>query len=95
MKAIWTVSGQRLKAAQPQEWHVEPMEISPQQIGINKMNRKDETAFTHYTEIADAKQIDVRRMQAEMALSMFRAIGGTLGKAFNRTPHSEGAQVLD
>ena len=59
------------------------------------MNRQDETAFTHYTEIADAKQIDVRRMQAEMALWILRLIGGTLGKAFNRTPHSEGAQVLD
>lgn len=95
MKAIWTVSGQRLKAAQPQEWHVEPMEISPQQIRINKMNRQDETAFTHYTEIADAKQIDVRRMQAEMALSILRVIGGTLGKVFKRSPHCEGVRALD
>ena len=95
MKAIWTVSGQRLKAEQPQEWHVELMEIIPRHYRRNEMNRQDETAFTHYTEITDGKQIDVRRMQAEVALSIFRGIGGMLGKAFSRTPHSERAQVLD
>jgi len=59
------------------------------------MNPQDETAFTHYTQITDAKQIDVRRMQAEVALSILRGIGATLGKVFKRSPHSEGVQVLD
>ena len=59
------------------------------------MNRQDETAFSHYTEITDAKQIDVRRMQAEVALSILRGIGATLGIVFKRSPRSEGVQVLD
>ena len=59
------------------------------------MNRQDETAFTHYTEITETKQIDVRRMQAEVAKSMLRGIGATLGKMFNRSPRNEGVQGLD
>ena len=59
------------------------------------MNRQDETAFTHYTEITDAKQNDVRRMQAEVALSIVRAVGAMLGKVFKRSPNSKGVQVLD
>lgn len=59
------------------------------------MNRQDETAFAHYIDIADAKKIEVRRMQAEVALSIFRAIGLMLGKVFQRSPHSEGVRVLD
>ena len=59
------------------------------------MNRQDETAFNHYTEISDAKQIDVRRMQAEMTLSILRGISALLGKVFRRSPRSAGAQLLD
>mgnify|MGYP001820760068 CR=1 FL=1 len=59
------------------------------------MYRQNETAFTHYTEITDAKQIDVRKMQAEVALSILRTIGATLRKVFKRSPRSKGVQVLD
>ena len=89
------VSGQHLKAEQPQEWQVELKQIIPRHIRRNEMNRLDETAFTHYTEIADAKQIDVRRMQAEVALSILRAIGAMLGKVFKRSPLSKCVQVSD
>ncbi len=38
------------------------------------MNRQHETAFTHYTEITEAKQTDVRMMQAAVARSILRSI---------------------
>ena len=57
------------------------------------MNRQHETAFTHYTEITDAKQLDVRRMQTEMAITIVRVIGATLGKVFKRSRHSKDVQV--
>lgn len=59
------------------------------------MNHQHESPFTHYTEIADAKQFDVRRMQAEVALSILRAIGAMVGKVFKRSAHSKGVQVID
>lgn len=57
------------------------------------MNHHDETAFTHFTEIAEAKQVDVRRMQAEVAKSILRGIGAMLGKLFKRSRHFKGVQV--
>ena len=59
------------------------------------MNRQDETPFTRYTEITEAKQKDVRRMQAEVALSIFRTIVATLRRLLKRSPQSEGVQALD
>ena len=46
------------------------------------MNRQDAFTFTHYTEITDAKQQDVRKLQAELTLSILRGIGSALRKAF-------------
>ena len=59
------------------------------------MNRKIETVFTHYTKITEAKQIDVRRMQSEVAFSLFRAIGAKLGQVFKQSPHDDGVHELD
>jgi hypothetical protein len=95
MKPIWTVSGQHLKAEQQQKWHVQPKEHIPRHIRRNEMNRQDETAFTRFTEITEAKQNEVRRMQTEVTLSIFRAIVATLRRVLRRSPHSEGVQVLD
>ena len=95
MKAIWTVSGQQLKAEQLREWHVEIKELFPRHIRRNDMNRQDEIAFTHFTEIAEANRTEVRRLQAEVVLSILRAIGATLGRVFKRRPHHENMPVTD
>jgi hypothetical protein len=95
MTPIWTVSGQHLKAEQPQEWHLQPKDNIPRHIRRNEMNRQDETAFTRYTEITEAKQNEVRRMQTEVTLSIFRAIVATLRRVLKRSQHSEGVQALD
>ena len=50
------------------------------------MNRHDAYTFAHYTEIAEAKRHDVRRLQAEMTLSILRSLGTTIRKAFRRVP---------
>lgn len=59
------------------------------------MNNHDETPFTHFNEIAEAKQVDVRRMQAEVVKSLLRGIGAMLRKLFKGSRHFKGVQVSD
>ena len=59
------------------------------------MNRHDAYTFAHYTEIAEAKRHDVRRLQAEMTLSILRSLGTTIRKAFRRVLRSNQIGSLD
>lgn len=59
------------------------------------MNANDKTAFTTFTEIAEAKRPNVRKMQAEMMRSMLRALCAPLRKVVKRTPQHVELQVLD
>lgn len=59
------------------------------------MNDHDEATFTHFTEIAEAKQVDVRRIQAQVAKSLLRGIGEMLRKLFKGSRHFKGVQVSD
>jgi hypothetical protein len=59
------------------------------------MNRQDAFTFTHYTDITEARQLDVRRLQAEMILSMLRGLGTAKGKIFRRVLRSNQVGGLD
>lgn len=59
------------------------------------MTRRENHILTHYTDIAEARQRDIRRQQAEMARTLFRFLGAAIRKAFTRRPGSDRARGVD
>jgi hypothetical protein len=95
MEVFWTVSGQRQKALQGRQWQTDLKKHSPFQLRRKQMNRQRQNAFTHYSEVTDAKQLDVRKMQVAVALSILRKFGQIFSKVFNRSSHGTGEQLVD
>jgi len=56
---------------------------------------QDAYIFTHYTEYMEAKQRDVRRLQAETTRSFLRRIGAAIGRALGWVQRDDGAPRLN
>ena len=59
------------------------------------MTPQETYILTHYTEIAETKQRDVRRIQAETALSILQSVVAAMVKGLRRAPHRKEVQELD
>lgn len=59
------------------------------------MNQQDAFIFSHYTEITESKQRDIRRLKAEVAHTSLRVLGTAIRKAFRRVTRGNKMLSLD
>jgi hypothetical protein len=99
MNEIWPASGRGLKAEGAKGWHLEYQAIAPREIRRTTMNRQDAFVLTHYTDITEAKQREVRRLQAEATRTVLRdiieALRRTLARANRHSVTPLGSSISD
>jgi hypothetical protein len=82
IKLFWTASGRRLKVKGEEGRQSERKAIKLKEVRRYTMNSKDAFILTHYTDITEAKQRDVRQLHAEATRTVIRAMIATLRRVF-------------